>query len=71
MYYPNISLEGLKKITKNISKDNRCPDWDSNTAPPEYKSRALSLRQPATFYPPIYVCVSQAVSFLDVFFRPS
>jgi hypothetical protein len=36
---------GLRKITKTC-QDNWCPGRDSNRAPPEYGSRALTLYQP-------------------------
>lgn len=30
------------KTMKSLSKDSQCPCWDSNSAPPEYKSRPQS-----------------------------
>jgi hypothetical protein len=41
-YYRGILLERLRKITKNLSQDSRCPGRNLNPAPPEYGSRALS-----------------------------
>lgn len=35
---------------RNLSQDRRCPSQDSNRAPPEYKSGALVLGQPAQWY---------------------
>jgi hypothetical protein len=40
---PSIFLEELRKTSKNLSQDSRCPDQDTNRAPTEYKSRALPL----------------------------
>jgi hypothetical protein len=36
------------KPRKSSSQDSRCPDRDSNPAPPDHKSGALPLSQPAT-----------------------
>jgi hypothetical protein len=33
--YPGICLEGLKKITENISQGDRCPGRDSRETSPE------------------------------------
>jgi hypothetical protein len=44
---PGICLGGLRKTTENLNQDRQCPSWDSNQAPPKYKSRALLLHQPA------------------------
>jgi hypothetical protein len=38
-----IWMEGLGKTTENISQNYRCPGWDSNLVPPEYKFRALPM----------------------------
>jgi hypothetical protein len=35
-YYSRICLEELRKITQNLSQNNRCVGQDSNRAPPEY-----------------------------------
>jgi hypothetical protein len=43
--YLSIHLEGLKKATTNLSRDSQCLGWDSNQAPPEYKSGALTLER--------------------------
>jgi hypothetical protein len=40
-YYPWIRLKGLRETTKSPSKNNRCPDQDSNLAALLYKSTAL------------------------------
>jgi hypothetical protein len=37
-YYPGIRLEGLRKTTKNLSKDSRSPGRDLNLGPPEYEA---------------------------------
>jgi hypothetical protein len=41
-YHSGIHLEGLRKTTKNLVQDDRCPG--PNREPPEYQSRALPLR---------------------------
>jgi hypothetical protein len=43
MYYPNIFLEGLRKITKILSRDRRSPGRDLNPGPPEYVCRNTSI----------------------------
>jgi hypothetical protein len=30
--YRSIYLEGLRKTTRNLNQDSRCPQWDSNGA---------------------------------------
>jgi hypothetical protein len=45
-YYHEIRLGGLRKVTRNLSQDCRCPNWDSNRNPPKSKSEVL-LPQPA------------------------
>jgi hypothetical protein len=35
-YYPGISLERLRKTTKDLSQDSRAPDRDLNSGPLEY-----------------------------------
>jgi hypothetical protein len=47
-YYPEISLEGLKKITMKSEKC-RCSVRDSNQAPPEHKHGALPVLQPTHY----------------------
>jgi hypothetical protein len=42
-YYPGICLEGLRKTSKDIGQDSRCPGSDSNQASPEYMSEASPL----------------------------
>jgi hypothetical protein len=49
-YYPGIYLEGRRQITKTLNRDSRCSGRDSYPAPPEYKSRLLSLYQPILFF---------------------
>jgi hypothetical protein len=44
-YHPIIFLEGLWKVTGNLSQGSRCPGRDSNRATPEYEYRALLIRQ--------------------------
>jgi hypothetical protein len=41
-YYLSIHLEKLVKTTKNFSQDSECPERDSNQAPDEHNSEALS-----------------------------
>jgi hypothetical protein len=41
------SLRGTEKSHKNLSQDTQCPGRDSNRASPEYKFRALPLKQSA------------------------
>jgi hypothetical protein len=36
-YYPGICLEGLRKITNNISQDSLSPGRDLNLGPPKYE----------------------------------
>jgi hypothetical protein len=44
-----LSLQFTEGAGENREKpqNNRCPDQNSNRAPPKYKSRALPLHQPA------------------------
>jgi hypothetical protein len=42
-YYPIIFKKGLRKPTKCLSQDSRCPGQDSNREPPESNSKALLL----------------------------
>jgi hypothetical protein len=44
-YYSGIFLKGLRKTTKNVSFDSRCPGRDSNWAPPKFKPRTLYLNE--------------------------
>jgi hypothetical protein len=43
-YSPVICLEGLRKNTKNLSQDSRCPGRDLNLGPPEYEAGVLTTR---------------------------
>jgi hypothetical protein len=36
-------LAGLRKTTRNLSQDRRCPGWDANREPPECKRESLLL----------------------------
>jgi hypothetical protein len=40
--YPEISPEGVRKTTRNLSQDSRSPGRDLNTSPPEYKAGILT-----------------------------
>jgi hypothetical protein len=40
-YYPEIPLEGLRKTTKYIGADRRCPGRDSYWASLKYKLEAF------------------------------
>jgi hypothetical protein len=42
-----ILLDEMRKSTKSLNQDSRCPGWDSNGALPEYMSELLPLDQPA------------------------
>jgi hypothetical protein len=42
-------VEVLRKTTKNLSRDSRCPGRDSDRSSPEYKPRILPLNQPVQF----------------------
>jgi hypothetical protein len=42
-YYPGIRLEGLRKITKNLSLDNRLPGWDLVPEPHEFTQLKVQL----------------------------
>jgi hypothetical protein len=37
-HYTNIYLEGLRKTTKNLSKDSRSPGRYLKPGPPEYEA---------------------------------
>jgi hypothetical protein len=50
MYYPSVFHEEVRKITKNLEKDRRCPGRHSNRVLPEYDYTLLGLRQPARHY---------------------
>jgi hypothetical protein len=54
MYYTSIFLEGLEKITKNLSQDSRSPSRDLKPGPPEYEAGALTT-QPRRSVPSTYV----------------
>jgi hypothetical protein len=43
-YYPGIRLEGLRKITKNLSQDSLSPGRDSNPRRSEYVAGLLTVR---------------------------
>jgi hypothetical protein len=43
-YYLRICLEGLRRTTRNLSQDNRSPDWDLNRGPPIHKAGVLTTR---------------------------
>jgi hypothetical protein len=43
--YTGVSLEGLRKTTKNLNQGGRCSGRDLNRPPPEFKSRVLPLDQ--------------------------
>jgi hypothetical protein len=43
-YYPGTGLEGLRKITKNLSHDSRSPGRVFNPRPPEYEAGVLTTR---------------------------
>lgn len=55
-YYGGICLEDMRKNTKIIIQDSRCPSENSNRVHPKYKSRAL----------PLYQLVRQLVLYLSV-----
>lgn len=40
-YDPGTGLEGLRKTTKSINSDARCPDRDSNGAPSQHKQSSF------------------------------
>jgi hypothetical protein len=41
-YYPKISLEELRKSTKNCSQDSRSLGRDFNSRPPKYEAGVLT-----------------------------
>jgi hypothetical protein len=47
-YSPDICLEGLRNITRLLSKDSRCTDQDCNKTPLEYKPNALPSDPPCS-----------------------
>jgi hypothetical protein len=53
-YFPRISWEKMRKITKNSSEDSKCPIWDSNLAAPDPNSRLLPHDQLFWFLKIIY-----------------
>jgi hypothetical protein len=40
-YYPDIRLKGMRKVTKNLGLDNRCPSLGLNPLPPKYVTETL------------------------------
>jgi hypothetical protein len=44
-YYPGICLEGLRKITKNLSQDNQCQGTDMNPGPSEHEVGVSTTRR--------------------------
>jgi hypothetical protein len=44
--YRGLCMEGLRRNMKNLNHTSRCSSRDLNLAPPEYKSRTLSLYRP-------------------------
>jgi hypothetical protein len=44
-YYPGVFLYGLRKATKNLSRDSRSPGQDLNRGPAEYEAGMLTTRQ--------------------------
>jgi hypothetical protein len=56
-YDLGMCLEGLRKTTKTLNQYSRCPDRDSNPAPPENKSEVLQLE--AIFFGPVVYQVLQ------------
>jgi hypothetical protein len=48
-YYPSICMEGLRKTTKNLSQNSRCPGRDLNSWSPEYKEGVLVIHSTTTF----------------------
>jgi hypothetical protein len=43
-YYPDICVDGVRKVTEYLSEDSLCSGLDSNQVPPEYKSCDLSIQ---------------------------
>jgi hypothetical protein len=41
-YYTGTCVEGLRKITKNLSQDSRSPGRDLNLGSPEYEEGVLT-----------------------------
>jgi hypothetical protein len=48
-FFIGISLEGLGKPTKSLSRYNCCSGLDTIQVPPKYKSRVLLLDHPVQF----------------------
>jgi hypothetical protein len=42
MYYSDICLDGLRRITKILIHDSQSPGPDLNPAPPEYEVMVLA-----------------------------
>jgi hypothetical protein len=43
-HYPDICMEGLRKITKDLSLNSRSPGRDLNPRPPEFEAGVLTIR---------------------------
>jgi hypothetical protein len=48
-YYASISLEALRKTTRNLSQNNKATCQNSNQALPEYNSKVLPCYQLAVY----------------------
>jgi hypothetical protein len=48
-YLPGICLDGLRKITKHLSQDNRCLGRDLSPGSPAYEAGMLKKHSTATF----------------------
>jgi hypothetical protein len=43
-HYPSIRLEGLRKITRNLSQDSRSPGQDLKPRPPVYENGSMKCK---------------------------
>jgi hypothetical protein len=64
-YYPGTDLEGLRKIMKTFSQDNRSPGRDLNPGPPKYEAEVLITRQRRSVILHIFTFCSPDTKTLD------
>lgn len=65
-HHPSGCLYGLGGTMKFLSQDNQCPGWESNPAPPDYKTTGLPIHQPDRKYNSEnhFLLVSEVLSIL-------
>jgi hypothetical protein len=61
-HYPSIRLEGLRKITKDMSQDGRSQDRYLKPGPPEYEVGMLTSRpRPSVL---LFLCIRAYLLFI-------